>query len=142
MSQIQTSIELHDSNLSDCKFYEGMLVIELRPAYIHKWEMLNGKWIGTGWVQDAKMRIDNASVSGKMPTVPVEISDGMISSGGSIFTNLISVPFNMNGPCRLKLQLVSGDVLEVSGRAINIEMQGEATFVENLPEEWSPKTTE
>ena len=48
----------------------------------------------------------------------------------------------MNGPCRLKLQLVGGDVLEVSGRAINIEMQGEATFVENLPEEWSPKTTE
>jgi hypothetical protein len=42
MTLLKTSIEFHDSQLSACLFQNDRLVIELHPAYIHKWEMVNG----------------------------------------------------------------------------------------------------
>ena len=136
---MKTSIEFHDSDLSAYNIHDNVLVIELRSAYIHKWEMTKGKWIGTGCVQDAKITIDNACVPKKMPAVPVEISDGMITIGNTIYDNLVPVPFHMNGPSLLKLQLVNGDTFEVSGDALSIELHSESKFVEKLPEEWSPQ---
>jgi len=138
MTQMQTSIEFHDSDLAACHIHDNMIVIELRPAYIHKWELINGKWIGSGCVQDAQIRIDNARAPNKMPVVPVNISDCTITIGGITFYNLIPTPFNMKGPSRLILQLVSGDTFEVSGGALSIALQGESKFVEKLPQEWAP----
>ena len=136
---MQISIELHDSDLSAYALHDSVLVIELRPAYIHKWEMTNDKWIGTGCLQDAKITIDTPIVPTKMPAVPAGISDGIITIGSTVFDNLVPVPFNMAGPSFLKLQLVNGDTFEVSGGALRIELQGESKFVEKLPEEWSPR---
>lgn len=140
MSQLQTSIEFHDSDLSACNLQGAMLVIELRPAYVHKWEMKNGMWIGTGCVQDAELKIDNAIVPKKMPALPIEITNGTISVGNTVFDNLVQVPFDKHGPTRLLFQLVNGDTLDVSGRGISINLKGEATFVEKLPDEWVPQS--
>ncbi len=140
MSQIQTSIEFHDSDLSSFNIHENVLVVELHPAYIHKWEMTNGKWIGTGCVQNAKITIDKAANLKKFLAVPLQISDGMIRVGDTIFDNLVPVTFHKNGPIVMKLHLISGDTFEVSGGAITIELHGESKFVEKLPEEWSPQT--
>ena len=99
--------------------------------------MIAGKWIGTGCVQDATITIEHAIAPKKMPAVPAEISEGMITIGGTVFDNLVPVPFNMDGPSLLELQLVSGDAFKVSGGALSIELQGEPKFVEKLPEELS-----
>ncbi len=138
MSQLQTSIELHDSDLSAINFHDNLLVVELRPAYIHKWELINGKWIGTGCVQNARITIAKAPAPTKHLAVPVQISDGMINIGEIIFDNLVPVPFHKNDPIVMKLQVVSGDAFNVSGESITIELCGESKFVEKLPEEWSP----
>jgi hypothetical protein len=104
--------------------------------------MGNGKWVGTGCGQDATIDINKARIQKNIPAVPIEISDGIISIGKIEFNNLIPLPFNMTGLCRLNLQFVNGYSFEVYGEAINIEMKGEAKFVENLPEEWSPNSSE
>ncbi len=140
MSQQQTSIEFHDSVLSAINFHDNVLIVELRPAYIHKWELINGNWIGTGCVQNATITIAKTPAPTKNIPVPVQISGGMISIGDIIFDNLVPVPFDKNGPIVMKLQVVSGDAVEFSGGAITIELHGESKFVEKLPEEWSPKT--
>lgn len=139
MNQLQTSIEFHDSDLSACEMQDKMIVVELHPAYVHKWELTNGKWIGIGCVQDARITIENANVPKRMPTLPVQISDGMIEIGTAIFDNLVAVPFKMSGPSHLKLQLVTGETFEISGTTISIAISGECKFVEKLPEEWQPR---
>ncbi len=138
---MHTSIEFHDSNVSAFDIQNKSLFIELRPAYVHKWEMVKGKWIGTGNVQNARIRIDNISVPQKHPQIPLQISDGVITSESTTFNNLVPVPFNVTGPIRMVLNFSDGTALEVFGGAFSIELLGDSKFVENLPQEWAPKTT-
>lgn len=138
---MQIFIEFHDSNLSACYIHDNVLLIELGPAYIHKWEVINGKWLGTGCAQNAIIRINNASILKKMPVNPSKISGGMVTFGSTTFDNLISVPLNINNPSRLILHLVSGDTLDISGSSLGITLEGDSKFIENLPEEWAPQTS-
>lgn len=137
--QIKTSIELHDSYLGSYVMQNGALIFDLCPAYLHKWEKENGTWVGTGWHQNASIKIENVKELHKKPTLPVEISDGRLSVEDTIFNDLIPVPLNMSGPSLLTLYLFGGMVLEISGSSVSIQLQGEAKFVENLPDDMAPE---
>jgi hypothetical protein len=49
-------IELHDSTM-EVVVEKDALVIVLRPAYVHHWELLSGAWKGTGRTQEAHIRV-------------------------------------------------------------------------------------
>jgi len=93
---MQTSIKFYDSDL-DCHISDYIRPIELRRAYVHRWEIINGEWIGSGYVQDVKIKINTASAPQKRPTVSEIISDSMLSVGNMLFDNLMPAPFKMNG---------------------------------------------
>lgn len=54
------------------------LVLELRPAYVHHWAQVAGKWQGTGRTQAARIRLKNGRARPGLPSAAVEIANGWI----------------------------------------------------------------
>ena len=56
--------------------------------------------------------------------------------------NLVPMPIRSEEPVSLKIQLVSGETLEVSGESVRSEIIGEARCVEDLPRDLWPGHSE
>ena len=71
---------------------------------------------------------------GSLPTLaaPASIADGQIRIGPVSHGNLVPMPIQSEEPVSLKIQLVTGEILEVSGQAVRSESIGEARYVEDL----------
>ena len=123
MPQLPHSIELHDSKLAAIRHTPEGVTLELRPSYVHR--------DGKGWVQNADIHIVGASVRNTV-TVPMRISDGVLKTPRGPYHNLLTLPLSEAGPVQMKLELESGELIELHGSAVAVQMFGEPVFVEQF----------
>jgi hypothetical protein len=67
------------------------VVVEFSPAYVHKSHGKPGIDAGTGWVQNARLTLTGATVSGDRPSLPGALWDGSLLVGGSEHDNVVPI---------------------------------------------------
>ncbi len=132
-------IELHDSELDAIAFEGADVILHFPHLYIHASDGRPGWDRGTGWSQEAFLRIGRAHVQGKFSEESRAAYDGVhcLSSGhltidGNQSQNIIPIPLNVRGTVELSLECW-GDTVRVSGDSITLELLGEAKYVEEFP---------
>ena len=120
------AIELHDTCVGRIETVEGVVVLELSPAYVHKWG------VGTGVWQNAVLRFASGSVEGDRPTLPEDLWTGTLRVGGHESPNLIPIP-SPSGPVELHMSFVMGNELTIRGESIVLELVGEEFGEEKFP---------
>src|ERR1700761_5045624 len=96
-------IEIHDSILAGVSFSHGEARLHFSSVYIHQSEGVPGRDAGSGWTQEAILRISNARAEGSFLKFPVSLSDGNLQLGRQTFDNEIPVPLRHNGSIALRL---------------------------------------
>jgi hypothetical protein len=129
---MNSKIELHDSEVSRIHEIGRSVDIEFSPAYVHKSRGKRGIDAGTGWVQNARLRFTGATVSGDRPSLPVTLWDGSLLVGGLEHDNVVPIPLAARGPVELRLVFASGQEIVVSAESIELELIGEASYVEEF----------
>ncbi len=98
------AIEIHDSVLAAVSFSHGEAQLHFSSVYIHQSEGVPLRDAGSGWVQKAVLRIQDARVEGAFSEFPVDLSDGQIQMGQNILDNEIPVPLHHKGAFELRLK--------------------------------------
>jgi hypothetical protein len=129
-------LEFHDAELLALAATPQSAIIRLR-GYIHQWQQTPAGWVGTGWNQHVLLHIESPT-SGVPPIEPARISDGTLACGPEAYRSLLRVPFVAAAPSHLRLELANGGVLEVAGARVSVEAEGDATYVEDLPDDLRP----
>ena len=124
MPNLPHSIELHDSQLAAIQVRQGMVTLELRPAYVHR--------DGKGWTQDADIELPDAVALTPDPTLPVRISDGTLKTSKGPYHNLLMLPLSDLGPVKMNLELQNGGNLEFLATSVKVRMLGTPKFVEHF----------
>jgi len=126
-------IEIHDSILAAVSFLQGVAQLHFASVYIHQSEGVPGRDAGSGWTQEAILRIDNARVEGSFFKFPTSLSDGNIQLGSQTFDNEIPVPLRHNGSIALRLiGSEGGEVVSFTGSGAELELLGEPEYVEEF----------
>ncbi len=125
MPKLPHSIELHDSVLSEVLKEGGEVRLFLSPAYIHR--------DGKGWNQDVEVILREATMQGETPRFPATIEDGSMRTPLGPYHNLLNIPFAVDGPIELELELMSGKVLTIKGNGLAHEFRSEPVFIEEFP---------
>jgi hypothetical protein len=126
-------IEIHDSGLKSISASNGEIVLELSPAYIHMSDGRPGIDAGTGWIQDAVIRIRGEEICGLISELPCDLSDGYLKVNGEFSDNLIPIPLVATGDIELHFTSIGGEALQVRGNRITLELLGEARYIEKFP---------
>ena len=128
------AIEIHDSILSAVSFFEHKVQLHFSPAYIHHSEGVPLRDPGSGWVQEATLRIYDAKVEGTFSEFPVDLNGGRIQIGQNILENEIPVPLHHSGTVELQLQAKwqAEGIVIFSGYGAELELIGEPKYVEEF----------
>jgi hypothetical protein len=71
-------------------------------------------------------------------SVAIEIADGWIRVDEDLYDNLLPVPLFRTGIVSGQLTLVGTEPIDLSGRAIAVELVGPPEDIEELPADWAP----
>jgi len=124
------AIEFHDSTLG-CLERDGAIVtLRFSAAYIHESNGKPGLDAGSGWVQEARLHIDGASLSGEISELPCELWDGSIRLGGELF-QMVPIPLDYKGTVEIDLE--QDGKIRVVGTHARLELVGEPKFIEEFP---------
>jgi len=128
------AIEIHDSVLAAVSFSQGEAKLHFSSVYIHQSDGVPLRDAGSGWVQEAVLRIHDASMEGAFSEFPVDLADGQTRMGPNILDNEIPVPLRHNGAFELRLQAMSHGQVVVSfaGSGAELELLGEPEYVEDF----------
>ena len=133
------AIEIHDSAVDQITLEAGVAVLHFPEVYIHSSEGRPAIDAGTGWTQEAVIRVANAHIEGKFSQESREaygghahyLSDGSLRINGSLSVNLIPIPLDVQGDIELTLECW-GDVVRVHGNSARLELIGTAEYVEEF----------
>ncbi|HEX3586302.1 MAG TPA: hypothetical protein VH024_09920 [Candidatus Angelobacter sp.] len=123
-------IEIHDSELKSIAVSNGEIVLELSPAYIHQSEGRPGMDAGTGWLQDAVIRILGEEISGSFSELPCDLWDGQLKLPDESLDNTIPIPLSVEGHIELQLTSCSGESVQIRGDGITLQLRGEPRYLE------------
>jgi hypothetical protein len=128
------AIEIHDSVLADVSFSQGEAHLHFSTVYIHQSEGVPGRDAGSGWVQEAVLRIHDASMEGAFSEFPVDLTDGQTRMGPNILDNEIPVPLRHKGAFELRLKAMwhGQEVVSFVGSGAELELLGEPEYVEDV----------
>lgn len=132
-------IEFHDSILKAADSTSGDIEILLN-AYVHRWNEVNCEWRGTGWMQPVRILIRGALSVAAPPITPVDLRTGRLTVGTVTHDNLCPLPLASSLPVSLWLQLMTDEIIELVGAAIEIETVGVARYIEDLSADLRPQT--
>ena len=133
------AIEIHDAVLGRITFEERAAVLHFPSVYIHSSEKRPGIDAGSGWTQEAILRIGNAHVEGKFSEESWAadrgngylLSDGTLRIDGSVVDNLIPIPLDVQGEVELSLECW-GDMVRIIGNSVRLDLLGTAKYVEEF----------
>jgi len=133
------AIEIHDSTLDQITLESDVAVLHFPRVYIHSSEGRTGIDAGSGWTQEAVIRIGNAHIEGKFSQESRDacggsahwLSDGSLRINDSVSDNLIPIPLDVQGEIKLILECW-GDVIHVQGDSARLELIGIAKYVEEF----------
>lgn len=126
---LNRAIEFHDSQLDTLRKIGTTAILYFSPAYIHESSGEPGWDAGSGWVQEVRLHVLNAQVTGTLSELPCNIWHGELRIDGTLF-KMIPIPFERKGEVKLQLECAANIFL--SGTAIRLELIGEATYVEEF----------
>jgi hypothetical protein len=127
------AIELHDSTIGRVSSGNaGRVELDFDQAYVHVSEGKPGTDCGTGWTQRAKMTLIGATITGGFPSLPCDLSDGELRSNDLVFNNMVPLPFSGAG-VEFRMLFCSGDEVTITAAKAELCLQGEATYVEEVP---------
>jgi hypothetical protein len=129
---VNTEIELHDSTAARLVVREGTVMLDLLPAYLHKSTGRPGIDSGTGWVQDVRLKLENAVVKGKLPDLPCDILDGELLVGTERHDNAIPVPLAVTTPVELRMVFDSIHSVTITAGSIRVELLDAPEYVEDF----------
>ena len=132
---MNTTIEIHDSKVTNITQHDGTVIVHFLPAYLHKSEGRPGLDAGTGWVQEAQLIFSEASVRGDSPEWPCNLRGGEIIVDGHRHENSIPVPLEVTEPTELRLICDPAHTITVTGRGVRLELIGEPRLVEAFPQQ-------
>jgi hypothetical protein len=129
-------IEIHDSKLDRITLEGGVAVLHFPQVYIHSSAGRPGIEAGSGWTQEAVIRIGNAHIDGNFSQESRDggshhLSDGSLGINGSVSENLIPIPLDVEGDIELTLECW-GDVVHVHGNSARLELIGKAEYIEEF----------
>jgi hypothetical protein len=127
------AIEIHDSILAAVSFSQGEAQLHFSSVYIHQTEGVPLRDAGSGWVQEAILRIHEASMEGAFSEFPVDLTDGQTRMGQNILDNEIPVPLRHKGAFELRLQAKwHGQVVSFAGSGAELELLGDPEYVDEF----------
>jgi hypothetical protein len=129
----RTAIEIYDSTLGSVAEDGRHVVIELKPAYIHRSTGTPGVDPGGGWAQDAILRVENGTIDGSVPEVPCDLWEGSLQVGNQRIENIIPLPLDYQGAVTLLLVAQDESRVVIRGSAIFATLVGEPKFIEEFP---------
>jgi hypothetical protein len=116
----------------------GTAVIHFPSVYIHQSEGRLFEDVGTGWTQEAILRITDAQVDGAFSAALqvwggdiVYLYDGSLRMGKVISDNLLPIPLSITADIHLTLESC-GDIVQVRGTGAHLELIGEPKYVEEF----------
>jgi len=130
---MNSSIEIHDSDVETVSSVDGKAVVCFSSVYIHKSSGTPGVDPGTGWVQKARLTIADGIIKSTLPLFPGELLSGYLRLGDSILDNGIPIPLSFRGDTELRLESWNDQFILVSGSGAELELLGEPTYVEDFP---------
>jgi hypothetical protein len=133
------AIEIHDSAVDQITLEASVAVLHFPEVYIHSSEGRPAIDAGTGWTQEAVIRVANAHIEGKFSQESRDayggyahyLSDGSLRINGSVSDNLIPIPLDAQGDIELTLECW-GDVVRIHGHSVRVELIGTAKYVEKF----------
>ena len=133
------AIEIHDSALDQIGLENGVALLHFPQVYIHSSNGRPAVDAGSGWTQEAVIRIGNAQIEGKFSQESREayggyahyLSDGSLRINDSVSDNLIPIPLDVQGEIELTLECW-GDVVCVRGNSARLDLIGTAEYVEEF----------
>ena len=127
-------IEIHDSTLDAVSVRDGQAILHFPSVYIHQSVGTPGVDAGSGWVQEALLRIGGAAVKRSFSKVPADLLGGYIKVGDALLDNAIPIPLAHKGIVELRLQSWNDEVLLITGSSAELELIGEPKYVEEFPD--------
>jgi hypothetical protein len=116
----------------------GTAVIQVPSVYIHQSEGRPAVDPGTGWTEEAILRIGDAHVNGAFSEGCGRhvddvhyLSDGSLKMGALVSDNLIPIPLDTNAEVELTLESC-GHTIRIRGTSAHLELLGEAGYVEEF----------
>ena len=125
------AIEFHDSTFDGVEREGADLALRFSAAYIHQSEGKPGVDAGSGWVQEVRLHISDAALSGVILDLPCDLWDGSISLDNKRFDNCVPIPLDYRG--RVEVNLEHDGKLTVIGARLRVELLGQPTYVEDFP---------
>jgi hypothetical protein len=133
------AIEIHDSAVDQITLEASAAVLRFSEVYIHSSEGRPAIDAGTGWTQEAVIRVANAHIEGKFSQESRDayggyahyLSGGSLRINGSVSDNLIPIPLDVLGDIELTLECW-GDVVRVHGNSLRVELIGTAKYVDEF----------
>jgi hypothetical protein len=126
------SIEIHDSTLDAISFRAGEAVLHFPAVYIHESAGTPGVDAGSGWVQEALLRMSDAALKRSFSKFPADLLDGHIILGESVLQNAIPIPLNHKGIVELRLESWNDEVVLITAGSAELELVGEPKYVEEF----------
>jgi hypothetical protein len=124
-------LELYNSRVDHIVWEEDAIVLHFSVAYIYKARGLPGAAPGSEWSQEAKVILNNATVSSPLPPLPNTIADGFLEIR-KIRYEMVPVPYSSTKSGRLYLRFVDNSEVEIIGEKPHIDLIGSPIFLEEI----------
>ncbi|HWB58384.1 MAG TPA: hypothetical protein VG733_02790 [Chthoniobacteraceae bacterium] len=118
-------IELHDSKLVAVSWADGVAVVMLSPAIVHRSEGRPGVDAGTVWWQAAMFTFRTPLISAH-GELPVPVRSGSLHIGDEEHNNMIPATGVFTAAIKLNLDLTDRDHLIVTADQLLISLTGDA----------------
>jgi len=132
---MKRTVEFYDSTVGAINPVGESMEIDLAPAYVHQIEGEPGNERVTGWNLAVRLVLENASCTGKYPEMPCKLTDGTLKLGDSQINYLIPLPYSETGDVEIWLQFCGGDEVTITATKVELQVSGEAVFIEEFPAE-------
>jgi hypothetical protein len=132
-SNRRSAIEIYDSTLASVVDDGGNVVVDFKPAYIHRSTGTPGVDPGGGWAQDVILRVENGTIDGDLPEMPCDLWEGSLEVGNQKIENIIPLPIDYQGTVTLVLVPQDESRVVIRGSAISAILVGEPKFIEEFP---------
>jgi len=107
-------------------------VLHFSKVYIHESTGTPGVDAGSGWVQEAVLRISDAAVKRSFSKFPADLLDGYIMLGESVLKNEIPIALSHKGIVELRLESWNDEMVLISGASAELELVAEPKYIEEF----------
>jgi len=125
------AMEFHDSTFDGLHWRGTDLTLTFSAACIHQSEGKPGVDAGSGWVQEVRLHISDATLTGEILDLPCDLYDGSISLDDDRFDNCVPIPLDYRG--RIEVILEQESRVNAVGTRLLVELVGEPKYVEKFP---------